>query len=165
MMSLRDRIQTCRSNLGLRFCRQKPWRPSRPLYPPAFWRGNDSVSGITLIELVIIIVALSLVLGTMLAVLGSVAQNTILPYNIQIAAGLAEQELERVSGMRFSQVANEGPTAFPAPHNSFTYQVAVSAVPVSIFNDPGMTRYKQATITVSNTTMGSVNLVTIVTNN
>ena len=83
----------------------------------------------------------------------------------QIASGLAEQELERVSGLRFSQVINEGPTNYAAPYGAYAYQVVVSPVPNTIFSDPGMTRYKQVSITVNHTIIGGINLVTIVTNN
>ena len=119
----------------------------------------------TLIEIIIVIVVLSLALGTLLTVFGSIVSNFIVPYTTQVAGGLAEQEMERVTGLRYSQVVNEGPPTFPSPLDDYSFQVVVSAVPANIFNDPLLARYKQVAITVSNALVGSVQLTTIVTNN
>lgn len=126
---------------------------------------NIKKRGFTIIELVIAIVVISIAVGTLLTVLAAQSQSTIIPYITQVATGLAEQEMERITSLRFAQVINAGPTPFVFPFQDYTLQVVVSAVPVAIADDPGMTDYKQVQVIVANSTIGSINLTTIVTNN
>jgi len=123
-----------------------------------------SLTGFTLIEIVIVIVVLSLVAATLLTVMGAISQNVILPFMTQIATGLAEKQFERVIGLRFSQVTDEGPAAFAFPFTDYSYEITVSPVPANLFNDPSMTRYKQVEIEVSHALVGHVNVYTVVTN-
>jgi len=128
-------------------------------------KGRRSLTGFTLIEIIIVIVVITMVIATLLSVYAAISQNVVIPYITQVASQLAEEQFERVTGLRFSQVVSEGPTVLPAPFDSYSYQITVSAVPDSIFNDPLMTRYKQVDVVVTHATVGRADLVTIVTNN
>ncbi|MCM8775116.1 MAG: type II secretion system GspH family protein, partial [Candidatus Omnitrophica bacterium] len=81
--------------------------------------------GFTLIELIIGLVVISIAVGTMVSVFADVVYSSVLPEIINTSAALAEQELERVSGMRFSSIANEGPTNYPGAFSSYSYQITV----------------------------------------
>ena len=121
--------------------------------------------GFSLIEMVIAIVVLTIAVGTLLVVFGDVLSSTVMPEIVNVSSELAERELERVSGLRFSSVVNEGPTSYTGSFSNYSYQVTVSAVPLALANDAGMTQYKQVAITVSHATAGAVTLTTVVTNN
>ena len=126
---------------------------------------TPSRAGFTLIELIMTVVILSIAIGGLLVAVGAAAQHVVLPYITQIATGLAEQELERVTGLRFSQVASASATPFASPFADYTYQIIVSAVPVNLANDPGLAQYKQVKVAVAHAGIGSVGLTTVVTNN
>lgn len=118
-----------------------------------------------MIELIIAIVVLSIAIGTLGNVLANMTTQAVLPRSLNTSTHLAEQELERVSGLRFSAVANEGPTSYTGNFSDYSYQVAVSAVPATLATDPAQAQYKQVAVTVSHATGGSVTLTTVVTNN
>ena len=83
---------------------------------------------------------------------------------LSVSTDLAEQQLERVTGQRYSQVINEGPTSFTGNFSNYSYQISVSAVPAALATDPGMVQYKQVQVSVSHVSAGTVNLRTVVTN-
>lgn len=116
-----------------------------------------------MIEVVIAMVVIAIAVGTLLAVLAEMTNATVMPEVVNIATHLAERELDRVSGLRFSAVANEGPTSYTGAFSNYSYQVTVSAVPAAIAVDPGMTQYKQVQVTVTPTTAGAVSLTTLLT--
>jgi len=125
-------------------------------------RLPKTIKGFTIIELVAVIV----VLGVCLAPIGTMFYTVMAKYTepeaIQVAAALAEQEMERVTGLRFSDLANDGPAA--TDFTNYTYQIIVSAVPVGLANDPAMNEYKQVEVRVTNSSIGvAVSLITIVT--
>ncbi len=128
------------------------------------------VLGFTLIELVIIIVVVSIAIGTLLTALASVTTNTIYPLVMQTATELAEQELEKFTGTRFSFVcscncAGAG-CAYAAPFAGYSRQITVAPVPNPPLTIPDLTmlNYKMVDVVVTNSTIGSVTLKTIVTN-
>ncbi|MBI4431275.1 MAG: prepilin-type N-terminal cleavage/methylation domain-containing protein [Candidatus Omnitrophica bacterium] len=127
---------------------------------------NVSRSGFTLIELVIIIVVVSIAIGALLTALASVTQNTIHPLIMQTATELAEQEVEKVTGTRFSFVCSCTNNAYAAPFDGYSRKITVAAVPNPPLAtpDPTMQNYKMVDVTVTNSTIGSVMLRTIVTN-
>ena len=120
--------------------------------------------GFSIIELLIAIVILSMAVGTLVVVLDEVIHAEVLPETLNISTALAEQEMERVTALRFASVVNEGPIAYTGDFSSYTYEIKVTAVPVDLANDPGMSNYKQVQIIVQHSVLGSVNLETIVTN-
>ncbi len=120
--------------------------------------------GFSLIEMVIAIIVLSIVVGTVLSVFADVMQSTVTPEIINVSTSLAEKEMERVSGLRFSDVVDEGPTSYTGNFSNYSYQVTVSAVPVALASDAGMAEYKQVQVTISHATAGSVSLRSVVTN-
>jgi hypothetical protein len=81
------------------------------------------------------------------------------PEAIQVATALAEGEMERVTGLDFVAVANEGPTAFTDFPN-YTYQVIVSV----LAGQPDTSEYKKVEVRVTNASLDiGVSLFTIVT--
>ncbi len=114
--------------------------------------------GFTLIELVIVIV----VMGIALAPIGVMFHHVMVKYAepeaYQVAATLAEGEMERVTGLSFVNIANDGPTAFDNFPN-YTYQVTVGV----ITGEADTSKYKQVEVVVNNSALGvNVRLVTIV---
>jgi len=120
--------------------------------------------GFTLIETIAAVVVLAIAVGTLLHVMGYAIQFTIRPDVMSTATHLAEGELERVTNLRYSQIANQGPTASPAPFSNYTYEIRVSAVPVALANDPAMAQYKQVEVIIAHPSMGGITLTTVVTN-
>ena len=114
--------------------------------------------GFTLIELIIIIVVVSIAMGVLLTALASVTNNTIYPLVIQTATELAEQEIEKITGTRFSYVCSCTSNAYAAPFDAYSRQITVTGIA------PVPAEYKQVDVTVSHSTIGSVTLRTIVTN-
>ncbi len=121
--------------------------------------------GFTLIELIIAVSVLAIVIGTAVSVLGDILNSTVQPEILDTSTHLAEREMERISFMRFSQVANAGPANFTSPFSNYSYQVTVSPVPAALANDPGMAGYKQVQVTVTHLAASPVSLTTIVTRN
>lgn len=121
--------------------------------------------GFTFIELIIAIAILSVAVTVLLVVFASVTEQTVMSELLSVDTYLAEQELERITGMRFSQVASSGPTAYGGDFSDYEYEITVSPVPVALAADPAMSQYKQVEVTVRHATAGAVSLTTIVTNN
>lgn len=121
--------------------------------------------GFSLIEMVLAIIILSVFCGVVLSVFSDVMQSTVKPEIIDVSTGLAEKEMDRVTGLRFSSVANEASTSYTGNFSNYSYKVDLSAVPLSLASDAGMALYKQVKVTVTHSTAGSVSLTTIVTNN
>lgn len=126
------------------------------------WRCQN---GFTLVELVIAILILSIAVGTLLGLLASVVDQTVLPEVINRATYLAEQELERISGLRFSEITDAGPTAYGGNFTDYTYQIEVDPVPTTLATDPAMNDYKQVRVTVAHSSGASAHLTTIMVNN
>lgn len=121
--------------------------------------------GFSLIELVIAILIVGISMLSLSLLFSQVMKTYAGPEVMQVATALTEQEMERVSALRYSDIANEDPTVFPGNFSNYTWQVTVSAVPAALAIDPGMTDYKQVEVAVSNSIIGSVTLTTVVTNN
>ena len=117
--------------------------------------------GFTLIELVIIIFVVSIAIGTLLTTLAAVTRDTIRPLVMQTATQLTEQELEKITGNRFSFACSCNNNAYAAPFAGYSRQITVSSTGLDA---PAMSQYKRVDIVVTNSTIGSVTLRTIVTN-
>ena len=124
----------------------------------------SSQKGFNLIEVIIVILVLSLAVGTLLISFSGVVQMSVTPELLDRSVELAERELERVSGLRFSSVVNDGPVSYAGDFSDYSYQIAVSPVPAALAADPGMLQYKQVQVTVTHASAGSVTLSTVVTN-
>lgn len=120
--------------------------------------------GFTLIEIVIAMVIIGASVGTLLSVAGAITRATTNPEMVNIASALAEEQIEKTTALRFSEIANVAPTSFGGDFSNYTYQVTVDAVPGTLALDPLMINYKQVAITVSHPQAGSVQLTTIVAN-
>lgn len=121
--------------------------------------------GFSLIEMVIAIIILSVAVGTLLVAFSNVLSSTLTPEIIGVGTNLAEKEMERVTGLRYSAVADVATTAYTGNFSNYSYKIDVTAVPVALASDAGMTNYKQVKVTVTHASAGAVSLTSIVTNN
>ncbi|MDP8229667.1 MAG: prepilin-type N-terminal cleavage/methylation domain-containing protein [Candidatus Gorgyraea atricola] len=121
--------------------------------------------GFSLIELVIAMLIAGISILSLAFLFSQVMKTYAEPEVMQVATALSEQKMEEVTSFRYSDVADDGPTAFSGNFSNYTWQITVSAVPTALAIDPGMTDYKQVEVTVSNGIIGSVTLATVVTNN
>jgi len=121
-------------------------------------RIHNTKTGFTIIELIAVIVILGVCLAPISVLFYNVMSKLAEPEAIQVATALAESEMERVTGIAFASVVDEGPTAF-TNFPDFTYQVTVS----TLSGESDTSRYKQVEMAVVNSVLDmSVSLVTIV---
>jgi len=121
-------------------------------------RIRNNSSGFTIVELVAVIVVLGICLAPIGAMFYTLMSKYAKPEAIQTAATLAEGEMERITGLDFADVANEGPTAF-ADFPNYTYQVIVSI----LSGQPDTSEYKNVEVRVVNNSLDViVSLFTIV---
>jgi prepilin-type N-terminal cleavage/methylation domain-containing protein len=123
--------------------------------------------GITLIELIMAIVIAAIILIPLSVVIVESVTHTIIPEHYTIASSLLEREMDRVSALRFSTVANEGPTSYAGSFSNYSRQVSFYYVNAGALNTQvvGPTGYKRVTITISRTGLPFVSAVTLVTDN
>lgn len=122
-------------------------------------------AGYTMVELLIVILVLSIAIGTLFAITANLYKFATDSQISNIAVDLAEQELERVTGLRYSSVASVGTTPYSGSLSNYSYAITVSAVPSALANDSGMVNYKMAEILVTHTPSGKrAKLTTMVTN-
>lgn len=124
-------------------------------------------NGFTLIELIMTIVIGAIILIPVSVLVVESVTNTIMPEHFAIASSLLEREIERVSNLRFSAVANEGPTSYGGNFSEYLRQVSFYYVNSGALNTQvaGPTDYKRVTITISRSGLPSVSAVTLLTNN
>lgn len=135
-----------------------------------------SKKSFTLVETVTVIIISAICLTPFsILVLNVIAQN-IRSQAWATAVSMAEAEMEMVTATRFSALTCSGMTAFSAPFTAYTYQISVHYVnpnalntsvgqPAGCPSSSGMTTdYKRVLISVNNSISGTVNLVTLVTN-
>jgi type II secretory pathway pseudopilin PulG len=122
----------------------------------------------TLVELImsIIIVALAAIPISIMyqrSMQGSVANRM-----LTVASSLAEQKMEETLNLGFSAATSQGPNAFSAPFNEYSYQVIVHYVQAADLNtsvDPTVTDYKNIEVRVTNNFSAPVSLTALLTNN
>ncbi len=120
---------------------------------------NKARTGITIIELVAVIVVLGVCLAPVGAMFYTVMARYAKPEAIQVATALAEGEMERVTGLSFAIVIDEGPTTFSNFPN-YTWEVIVDPTA----GEADESEYKQVEVKVANSSIGvTVSLFTIVT--
>jgi len=123
--------------------------------------------GFTLIESLLVIVILGIALPPFTVLVMNVLQQNIHSQAQATAVDLAESELERASGTRFSLVTNEvSSTAFSAPFSAYTHQWVVDYVNANALDTPvpGPTDYKRVKVQVASSISGTVTITTLVTN-
>jgi len=103
--------------------------------------------GIGLIELLIALLVLNVGIFATLGAFTSAASTLKRSSRISTAAAIADQEVEALHNLRYSQIVNIGPTTWPnAPDGgTYTYQVVVTPGQVS----GGSANLAQATVTVT----------------
>jgi prepilin-type N-terminal cleavage/methylation domain-containing protein len=116
-------------------------------------------NGFTIIELIAVIVVLGIALAPLGVMFTQVMTKYAQPEAIQVATALARQEMERVTGLRYSSIVSEASTTFTDFPN-YNYQVIVG----TISGESDTDEYKQVEVLVTNSSIGiSVSLKTIVT--
>jgi Tfp pilus assembly protein PilV len=103
--------------------------------------------GIGLIELLIALLVLNVGIFATLGAFTSAASTLKRSSRISTAAAIADQEIEALHNMKYSNIANVGPATWPsAPDGgSYTYQVVVTPGQVT----GGSANLAQATVTVT----------------
>ena len=122
-------------------------RSGGPSRLAARMRNED---GIGLIELLIALLVLNVGIFATLGAFTSAASTLKRSSRISTAAAIADQEIEALHNLRFSQIVNVGPQAWPsAPDGgAYTYQVQVNQG-VGVQVTGGSANLKQATVTVT----------------
>ena len=123
--------------------------------------------GFTLIELIMTIVLAAIILIPTSVVVVESVHNAHLPEYYTIASSLLGREIERVTNLRFSAVANEGPASYTGDFSSYSYKVSFYYVNSGALNTQvaGPTDYKRITITIFRSGFPSLAAVTMATNN
>lgn len=126
--------------------------------------------GVTLIELVVFIIIVSLIMIPLSVIIREVLARTVLPEHYSIAGELAKKEMERfIKGRMFSDISisTTGPNSYTGNFSQYSYTVTVGYVNSGDLNTivAGPTSYKMATITIARTGFPSVSLVTLATDN
>ncbi len=131
------------------------------------YHGKRLKRGFTLIELIMAVIISAVILIPVSAVVIESLLNTIHPEYFTIASFLLEREIERVSSLRFSEVADEGPISYSGNFSSYAYQVSFYYVNAGSLNTQvaGPTDYKRVTVTISRAGFPSVSAVTLATDN
>ena len=106
--------------------------------------------GIGLIELLIALLVLNVGIFATLGAFTSAASTLKRSSRISTAAAIADQEIEALHNLKYSQIANVGPATWPnAPDGgSYTYQVVVSSG-AGVQVTGGSANLEQATVTVT----------------
>ena len=105
--------------------------------------------GIGIIELLIALLVLNIGIFATLGAFTSAASTLRRSSRVSTAAAIADQEIEALHNLKYSQIVNVGPAAWPnAPDGgSYTYQVVVTPGQVT----GGSANLEQAAVTVTNT--------------
>lgn len=128
-------------------------------------------SGITIIELVILIVIIGIITPLLAVVITNAMRNTVLPEYYTTASSLAKMEIERVTNQRFSEIADDGPHYYTGSLSAYSYQISVDYVNDNDLNTPDPTLtddtviYKRVEITIRRAGFSDVSVVTLATNN
>jgi Tfp pilus assembly protein PilV len=133
-------------------------RWGRPSGLAARMRDED---GIGLIELLIALLVLNVGIFATLGAFTSAASTLKRSSRISTAAAIADQEIEALHNMKYSNIANVGPATWPnAPDGgSYTYQVVVTSGQVT----GGSANLAQATVTVTSTADPKAKVTSITT--
>jgi type II secretory pathway pseudopilin PulG len=118
-----------------------------------------SKRAITLIELTMSIVVISICLLSVGLIYHSVLTKNISIQSMTIATSLAEEKMDEVLRLGFSGISNDGPTAFADPFTDYTYQVTVINVqPTDLDTSTGATEtgYKNVAVNVTYSLTGSI---------
>jgi type II secretory pathway pseudopilin PulG len=148
---------------------------------PVKERPATSERGVTLIETVIVIIVLGLSLAVLIPSTVS-TRHSATPVLTQQATALAQEKLEQIFADRLDQTTPRGFTYATTPGNypaenpiagvtGFSRSVAITCVTTANLNAAGSapspscasTNYARVTVTVTNTTLGNVTAVTLLT--
>jgi Tfp pilus assembly protein PilV len=117
--------------------------------------------GIGIIELLIALLVLNIGIFATLGAFTSAASTLRRSSRISTAAAIADQEIEALHNLKYSQIVNVGPATWPnAPDGgSYTYQVVVTPGQVT----GGSANLEQAAVTVTNTVDPTAKVTSITT--
>jgi Tfp pilus assembly protein PilV len=117
--------------------------------------------GIGIIELLIALLVLNIGIFATLGAFTSAASTLKRSSRISTAAAIADQEIEALHNLRYSQIVNVGPATWPnAPDGgSYTYQVVVTPGQVT----GGSANLEQAAVTVTSTADSRAKVTSITT--
>ena len=117
--------------------------------------------GIGLIELLIALLVLNVGIFATLAAFTSAASTLRRSSRVSTAAAIADQEIETLHNLKYSQIVNVGPATWPnAPDGgSYTYQVVVTPGQVT----GGSANLEQAAVTVTNSADSRAKVTSITT--
>lgn len=106
--------------------------------------------GIGIIELLIALLVLNVGIFATLGAFTSAASTLRRSSRVSTAAAIADQEIEALHNLKYSQIANVGPATWPnAPDGgSYTYQVVVSSG-AGVQVTGGSANLEQAAVTVT----------------
>lgn len=128
-----------------------------------FWRLQNAIklkptAGFTLIEVLIAIAIIAISVVPLMLVLSSLLQDAAINEFGEVAAGLAEQEVDRIIAGRFDEPATTAATAYAGNYSDYTY--AFTVTDISAGNDSalntncGSSTCKSIDVTVTHTPTG-----------
>ena len=120
--------------------------------------------GIGLIELLIALLVLNVGIFATLAAFTSAASTLRRSSRVSTAAAIADQEIETLHNLKYSQIVNVGPATWPnAPDGgSYTYQVVVSQG-AGVTATGGSANLEQAAVTVTSSADARAKVTSITT--
>ncbi len=134
----------------------------------AEYRTGKNQGGFSLIEIIITLVVLSIAAVGVLSVFTTGMKGSADPLILNQATALAQEKVDEAIALKksggYAAVLADPGAAFAAPYGAFTWAKAVTCVAADLVTPAACTvGYKIVTVTVTHAVIGSVNLVTLVT--
>jgi prepilin-type N-terminal cleavage/methylation domain-containing protein len=132
-------------------------------------RGYRKKYGVTLIELIIVIVVSAILFLGISIPLQAVLVRGIAPEYQMVASMLAERELERIVGLRFSTVNDMGGIfiSFSPPYENYSYSLDVDFVdgPNNLDSEVALSDYKRVRVIIRHPSIDDIIVSTLLTEN
>lgn len=120
--------------------------------------------GLTLIELVLSIIIISICFLVLAMIYQQVLNNIYGTRVMSIASALAEEKTDDVFGKGYSGITNQSSASFSSPFSDYTYEVVVNYVNDADLNtpvDPTVTEYKRVEVRVTHSQTGTFRMVSL----
>jgi len=121
------------------------------------------VGGMTLIEIVLVIVLVSIAIVPLCTMYAQGVRGAIEMDYGTVANCLAAEKIEEIKTLAFASVGNSS-GSFPAPFNDYAFSITVQYVNADFTVSAGSTNYKRVTVTVTHPSGINLALTTVMSN-